>query len=266
MHPIEQLRYLARGDDTEPTALAVEAAEALGDLASEPRALVPACRRLLEFHPLVGPLWSVCAELLLSAEPRATARRAARALLDDPTVEEAAYALPSTAVIAAGCSASVAEALLERPDCEARLVGAPLEVRRAMAQLRAASPALGFAIDELDEALHGATLVLVEADAAGSDGVVLSRSAAALVRAAAAAGVPVWLVAGVGRVLPPTLFAACAARADPGRLVVPSAVDVVVGPNGPVERGDGLASRAAAPAELVTPAERPAVPEPRRRH
>src|SRR5919202_901987 len=63
-------------------------------------------------------------------------------------------------------------------------------------------------------AAAGADLVLLEAEVAGRDGAVVpsgSRAAAAVGRHA---GVPVWLVAGVGRVLPPLLWSAARAFVD----------------------------------------------------
>src|SRR5665213_698258 len=100
MHPIERLRYVARAGDADPSLLAEEAALALGALASEPRALVPAARRLLEFHPSCAPLWWVCAELLSADRPEARAEELADALSDDPTADELAAALPGAATLA----------------------------------------------------------------------------------------------------------------------------------------------------------------------
>ena len=81
MHPIERLRHVARAGDMDASLLAEEAAIALGGLAFEPRALVPATRRLLEFHPSCAPLWWVCAELLAAVKKLGMEKR--RLVTDD---------------------------------------------------------------------------------------------------------------------------------------------------------------------------------------
>jgi hypothetical protein len=90
--------------------------------------------------------------------------------------------------------------------------------------------------------------VLVEASAAGPGGFVAlagSRAAAAVARHA---GVPVWAVAGAGRVLPDRLWAALVARMedeepweDVEELVPLDLVDVIVGPRGLVRPADAVA-------------------------
>lgn len=82
-------------------------------------------------------------------------------------------------------------------------------------------------------------LALLEAAAVGPDSFVAAAGSAALAAAARPAHRPVWLVAGVGRVLPGPLYDALLRRIgdDPGFEVVPlAAVDDVAGPGGPVPR------------------------------
>ena len=69
MHPIEHLRYVARAQGADPASLAEETAHALGSLRVDPSGLVVACRRIVERHPFVGPLWWLCANVTTSAEP-----------------------------------------------------------------------------------------------------------------------------------------------------------------------------------------------------
>lgn len=86
MHPIERLRWVARATWAPAADLAAEAAWALSDLAAcEPRAVLPACRRLLERRPQSAPLWWVAAEVLAASDPLEAAERCAELLDEDPT-------------------------------------------------------------------------------------------------------------------------------------------------------------------------------------
>jgi hypothetical protein len=286
MHPIERLRYVARAGDADPALLAEEAAEALGSLAREPRALVPACRRLLEFHPTCGPLWWVCARLLVADDLREAAALAVDLLVDDPTAEELAASIPGGSLVIAAASALIADALAGRPDLTAHVVGPPSALRSA---LRHAGDAdvTGWEISEIDEAMEGARVVILDALAAGPSGYLLDSTGAALADAATRTGTDLWIAAGEGRLLPGALFEMVVARAaslpDPdedeeedddvllgfvdtrrtvaGRFVrravafPASAAVAVVGPTGPAAPAVGL-SRAScrAPAELLVPA------------
>lgn len=114
----------------------------------------------------------------------------------------------------------------------------------------------------------GADLAVVEVEALGSGGVVADASVGAMVEAARAAEIPIWLEGGVGRVLPPRLWEAMKVRlrapqttrrqaALPGvharnAHMVPSrghgllldhtGVEKVVGPDGPQSLATALAS------------------------
>jgi len=82
-------------------------------------------------------------------------------------------------------------------------------------------------------------LALLEATAVGPESFVAAAGSGALAAAAREAHRPVWLVAGVGRVLPGPLYDALVRRIgdDPSLEVVPlAAVDDVAGPGGPVPR------------------------------
>jgi len=98
VHPIERLRYVARGGWAGPSLLGAEAAWALADLAStEPAAVVPACRRLLDRQPSCGPLWWVAARVLDAADPVSEATCCAEALEDDATAQLVVDELPEGA-------------------------------------------------------------------------------------------------------------------------------------------------------------------------
>ncbi len=213
MHPIERLRYVARtsGDACE---LVEEAADALVDLSGEPRVLLTASRRLLDAHPECGPLWWLAARVLCSVEPGLAAELARELIAGDVTAEELAASLPGAATVVAAPSRLVLGALSLRPDCTVRLLGAPSLLRSALRQL-ASGPAevVAYLPEEANAAVDGASVVLVEALAAATNGVLVARDGAVLARSAGERGTPAWLVAGQGCVLPPALFEACAARA-----------------------------------------------------
>ncbi len=265
MHPIERLRYVARAGDPDPGLLAEEAAAALASLAFDERALVVACRRLLEAHPLAGPLWWVCAHVLAAQDPQLAAARVAGQLAADPTGEELAASLPASATVLAAPGALVSLALSLRADLEARLVGSPGALRFALSALGAGERATAFAPEHAAQAASGATVAVVEALAAGPSGVVVAPADAVVAAAASAAAVPLWVIAAEGRVLPAPLFEALAARveapgaapADPralGVLLRASGIAVLVGPAGPATPAAGLVgSGCPVPAELAAP-------------
>lgn len=115
----------------------------------------------------------------------------------------------------------------------------------------------------------GAELVLVTVDAIGAGGVVVDDSAVGLLTAATELRVPVWAVAGVGRVLPSRLWSALEGRLtgapgrSPGCLAGLGAIERVAGPDGTVPLDRALAAPSCPePPELLggsgPPAPRPA--------
>ncbi len=66
----------------------------------------------------------------------------------------------------------------------------------------------------LGAAVLASTVVLLEAEALGRDGLVAVSGSRAAAAVAHHAGIPVWAVAGVGRVLPAGLWDALAGRLD----------------------------------------------------
>ena len=244
MHPMERLRSVARAAGVGPGLLVPEAAEALARLDGDAAALVTACRRLVDRHPDVGPMWWLASRVLCAADPVAEAWRAAAELESDASGVAVAAAVPDDAtVVVVGWPDVVADGLRRRGDVTTLVVSGGGESGGLVRRLVGAGAE---AEDVPDAGLGGAVasagLVLLEASAAGPErfaGVAGSLAAAAVGRTA---GVPVWLVAGVGRALPAALWTALEARlerssAPPwhrGTEVVPLAlVDRVIGPAGP---------------------------------
>ncbi|MDP9402724.1 MAG: hypothetical protein M3P85_05190 [Actinomycetota bacterium] len=261
MHPIERLRSVARAQGAGPSLLVREAASALAGFGPEPAGLVTACRRLVDRHPTVGPMWALAARVLSAAEPVAEAWRVADEVEGDPTPASLAAVLPEEATaVVLGWPEQVAEALRRRGDLDVLLVDCAGEARGLSQRLRAAGvecvdvpdAGLGAAVAEAD-------VVLLEASAVGPDRFVAasgSRAAAALARSGE---VPVWVVAGEGRVLPARLWEALAVRLEragddpwerPQEIVALALCDEIVGPRG-----------LQAPLETAARADCPSVPE-----
>jgi len=256
MHPIERLRWIARDRDEAPTTLAIEAAWAISDLAlDDPAAVVTACRRLVESHVSVGPLWYLAASVLIAPEPDQAARRVAAELVSDPTAELLAAGMSDRLLMQAPvvvvCPAeTVVEALSHRAVGTVRVVGSSPGLRgqvRRYATL--GSQVDGWEIDEAVEAVRGAAAVLIEVLAAGSPGVLVSAAAALVAKAAQAAPVPLWAVAGVGRVLNDQLFEEVSRRAgDSVQFLAADSFDLVAGPAGFETPVQALSGRGCPPA------------------
>ena len=121
MHPIEQLRYVARAGGADAGLLVQEAASALSVFDRDLGALLTACRRLLTRQPAVGPLWWMSSRLVTGADTRAEARAVVEALRSDRTGRELAASLPE----------SLRDRFLGRPE--------PRALRDRFRELRAAS-------------------------------------------------------------------------------------------------------------------------------
>ena len=244
MHPIEQLRWVARAAGEGPALLAREAAGALAAFSDDPAGLVTACRRLVDRQPVSGPMWWLAARVLgAPMDPAGEAWQAAEALEDDPTAEVIVESLPDDAtVVVLGWPEQAGAALRRRGDALVHVIDAAGEGSGFARRLRNSGveselvpeSGMGTSVAEAD-------LVLLEAMALGPDGFVAiagSRAAAAVARHA---HVPVWVAAGVGRVLPARLWDALVGRmetavAEPwlsaDELVPLDLADRVAGPTG----------------------------------
>ena len=249
MHPIERLRYVARASGADHGLLVRETAGALASLGFDPPGLVTACRRIIDRHPASGPLWWLSARVLTSNDPVGEAWRAADEIADDPTPDELAHAIPDEATICVlGWPEQIGDALPRRGDLDVLVVDALGEGSGLVRRLqRAEVDAIDVPMSGLGTAVADSDLVLLEASAFGPGGwvgVAGSRAAAAVARHA---GIPVWVVAGIGRLLPARMWDALAARLDDDMPweadddVVPSDLcDMLVGPAGPLPLADAL--------------------------
>jgi hypothetical protein len=248
MHPIERLRWVARSPEGDASLVAAEAADALSGFADDPAGLVIASRRLIERRPALAPLWWLASRVLCSLEPAFEAMDAAADLERDRTPVVLAGDLPGGTIAVVGWPDQASAALRMR----GRMGGAAGTADRVVVV-----PSLhegwgcadwlqGHGVDarllraeEAGAAGRRCVLALLEATAVGPDSFLAATGSAGLAGAAREAKRPVWLVAGVGRVLPGPLYDALVRRAgnDPAFEVVPlDAVDDIVGPAGPVPR------------------------------
>jgi hypothetical protein len=250
MHPIERLRYVARSSGAPQEVLVRETAGALAALGFDPPGLVTACRRILDRHPLSAPLWWLSARVLTSNDPNTEAWNAADDITADDTADVLGYAIPDDAVVCVlGWPDLIGDALPRRGDVQALVVDALGEgsglVRRL---LHADVEAEDVAMAGLGAAVADADLLLLEASAIGPDGCIAVAGSRAAAATARHANVPVWLVGGVGRLLPARMWNALAGRLDAmgepweldDELVPLDLVDRIVMPSGVLEIEDAL--------------------------
>lgn len=267
MHPIERLRHVARVAGADPALVASEAAGALASMASiEPVGLVPACRRLIERHVTVGPVWWVCARLLSAADQAGAARQAAAELDADRTERVLAQQLPDGAsVTLVGWPDVTAAALRVRGDVEALIVDAGGDGSALVRRLRDGGSDCDLVPDSgVGPAATVSDIVILEALMASAAGILATPGSLCAAAVAGHFSVPVWAVVPTGRLLPPELWDAAMARLDDsGREpwdrtaeVVPSGLlTQVVGPEGMSASGDGLSKPTCPVApELLRPA------------
>ena len=241
---------VARASGDDPGVLAREAAAALAGCADDPRALVMACRRLVDRQATSGPLWWLAARVVASPDPETEAWRSAEILRSDPTPAVVAALLPDDATVAVlGWPEQVTDALRRRGDARVLVVdslgdGAPL-----VATLdRAGSEATLVPESGLGAAVAASTLVLLDASAVGPGGFLAAAGSRGAAAVAYTEEIPVWVVAGAGRILPERLWAAMVgtvtAVGDPWDAdweVVPLALaTAVVGPDGPEAPAEAL--------------------------
>lgn len=260
MHPIERLRYVARASGDGPSLLVREAAGALASFSDDPAALVTACRRLVDRQPHNAPIWWLAARVLASGDAANEAWVAAEELENDPTPRVLRDELPPEArVLVLGWPEQVAGAIIRRGDLTVMVADSLGEGAGLVRRLErvGAEPLL---VEErgIGAAAASADLVVLEALGLGGSGFTAVTGSHAAASVARHAGVPVWAVAGTGRVLPGRMWDAYLRRLDDEgdpwdldqELVPLSLVDHVVGPLG-----------IATPAEALTRADCPVVAE-----
>jgi len=257
MHPIERLRMVARASGHDPGMVAREAAAALAGCADDPMALVTACRRLVDRQATAGPVWWLAARVVAAADPGSEAWRAAEELYSDPTPGVLAAALPEDArVTVLGWPEQAGEALHRRGDASVLVVDSLGDGSALVRSLqRAGSDASLVPEGGIGAAVASSTLLVLDAAALGSGGFLAVPGSRAAAAVAYTEEIPVWVVAGVGRVLPERLWRAAARSVVEDRepwdadweLVPLELATAVIGPAGPEAPGDALVRSANCP-------------------
>ena len=252
---MERLRHVARSEGIDPAIVVAETVEALTGLRPAPSELVPLCRNLVERNPTCGPLWWLCAHLLAKPESVPDAWRLADELEGDRTATRLAEAIRDDAtVMTVGYPVTGARALRR---CGSVSVVAMLAGEDGHRMVRAMDRA-GIDVEPVQpEAMLDATrrvdFVVLEAEACSTDTVVASMGTGLAAVAAAAVGVPVWLIAGRGRRLPVPFVEAIGRAIDERYETFPAELaTIVAGPDAVAPRSDGsLAAECPAVPELL---------------
>lgn len=249
MHPIERLRYVANATGADPATLVSETAMALADLRIEPAGLVLACRRIIERHPTVGPLWWLCARLLASANSFELGEQLATEVADDPTSTHLANAIPPDSTLCIlGWSNLAMQAAVHHGDCRVLVIDSHGEGQSAVNALERAAVMVEYvALENAAGAIMTADTVVIEALACGPTEVLSNGGSHGVASIAYCESRPAWLVAPVGTRLPGLLWLAMKERTLCGRELWEVETDVVplelfatvVGPAGLSEVGPG---------------------------
>lgn len=209
MHPIERLRYVARSGQADPRMMVQETAAALRGLHLDPGGLVLACRRIVERHPTCGPLWWLSAHLMVAADPFDATRDLAEHIVEDPTPERLADALPPDATVCVlGWPDVVAEALARRGDVRSLVIDVGGEGEQLVRRLQRHDLDTDVVEPEaIAAAVLASDVVLLEPSVAGANDMLACTGSHAAAAVAYAAGLPTWVVLPRGRCLPPMLWA-----------------------------------------------------------
>lgn len=208
----------------------------------DPSGLVTACRRIVSRQLTSGAIWWLCSRILCSPDPWAEAQLAVDEIEADTTPRRLAAALPDDcSAVVLGWQSTVAAALARRGDIEVLVIDTLGEAMSFVRHLESRDVSgIEVPLSGLGAAAAAGDVVVLEASAVGPNdfiGVAGSRAAAAVARDA---GVPVWLAAGVGRILPGRVWDALMSRLDlddepwdaEDEVVSLGLIDWVAGPSG----------------------------------
>ncbi len=213
MLPFERLRALARYNGDDDSGLVAEAADCLGDFGTDPQ-LLTVCRRLLAHHPANGPLWWLCARIVAAPDPAVAARESSRLLDTDRTSARLASVLPfphDEPVAVLGWNDTIDAAVAERPDLDVIAVR-PRTGDHGLRGRLARSERPVRMVDETELMALEPSHLLIGVRAMSADVALVATGCADLRWSIPDASV--WLVAGVGRLLPDRLFGVARAEIE----------------------------------------------------
>lgn len=205
---------VARSQSASAATLVEQSAAGLSAFGDDPAGMVSACRRIVDRHPTCGPLWWLAARILTAPEPMAEAYAAAEQMNDDQTAALLAGSLPDSAsTVVVGWPEQSIPALRRRGDVAVTVVDCDFEAQDAVDLLcRLEIDANSSEARNAAVVVEAADLVLVETFAVGPQHALVPSGSRAAALVARDAGVPVWLVAGVGRFMPERMFGALSSR------------------------------------------------------
>lgn len=242
MHPIERLRYVARASGAEQSALVRETAGSLSTFRDDPAGRVMACRRMLARHLTSGPLWWLSSRVCCAVDPVAEAYRSADLFDADRTPRELALALPEDVTVCVlGWPELSSQALPSRGDLEVLVVDVAHEASGLVRRLqRSDVDAVEVPLSGLGAAAASSHVLILEAHIVGPDALIAVAGSRAAAATTLQAGGEVWVVAGVGRIVPEPVWNVVAERFGHGdepwelddEIVPLSLVSAVLGPRG----------------------------------
>ncbi len=201
VHPIEQLRYVARVSGADAALLVEEAASALMAFRSDPAALSAGVRRLLQRQPGVGALWWMGSRLVTAADPSDAAWTAIAELRSDRTARELAHELTAgTRIVVAGWPSVTVQGLARRGDIEVLVIdigGQGYSVARELDSRDIEAEVVDAAA--AGAAVEAADVVVLEAAAVGDSSALVELGGLVLASVARVVGTPTWLSVPVGR-------------------------------------------------------------------
>ena len=206
--PAERLRSVTRRN-VDDERLAAAAADALAGFANEPASLVVACRRVLAHHRAHGALWWVCSRILAAPDPAAAARTAVRELEADRTGDRLGATLPlldeGEVVAIIGYTTTIDDALIERFDVEAVAIRVEGDDPVASLRRRRSDQAVRV-VDGWDPVLAHVSRLVVSATAIGPERALVPAGTGEVLDIVGTGAHEVWMVGGVGRVLPVRVY------------------------------------------------------------
>lgn len=234
---------MARAGDVGTGSLVYEAAMALGAVSHDRAELVLACRQLIEHRPSSGPLVWLSARMLTGADAGSEAWDAAEMIERDKTSRELEHALPGdTGVIVVGAPELTSPAVAARGDIEVFVIDTTGEGYGLVHRLDINDRlAVDVPLRGIGSAVADGDLVVLETDALGPESAICTVGSLAAAAIAKQLGTEVWLVAGVGRCLPASMWTPLRDMVvtdepweDDHEIVPLDLIDRVVGPGGPI--------------------------------
>ena len=168
-----------------------------------------ACRRVLAHHRAHGALWWVCSRVLAAPDPAAAARIAVRDLEADRTGDRLGATLPlldeDEVVAIIGYTSTVDDALAERFDIDAVAIRVDGDDPVASLRRRRSDHAVRV-VDGWDPVLEHTSRLVVSATAIGPERALVPLGTGDVLQLIGAGARELWLVGGVGRVLPARVY------------------------------------------------------------